>query len=68
MNQKDPQPNEVTYVAKLGTAHSVVRLAACSTAHPEQLTVPQVVKKFPALYGTRRFIIAFTEACHPTLF
>ena len=28
----------------------------------EKLTVPQLVKKFPAFYATRRFIIAFTTA------
>jgi hypothetical protein len=30
----------------------------------EKLTGPQLVKKFPAFYGTRRFIIAFTTALH----
>jgi hypothetical protein len=29
---------------------------------PEKLIGPQLVKKFPAFYGTRRFIIAFTSA------
>jgi hypothetical protein len=28
----------------------------------EKLTVPQIVKKFPAFYGTRRFITAFTNS------
>jgi hypothetical protein len=28
----------------------------------EKLTVSQLVKKFPAFYGTRRFIAAFTKA------
>jgi hypothetical protein len=27
----------------------------------EKLTVSQVVKEFPAFYGTQRFIIAFTR-------
>jgi hypothetical protein len=27
----------------------------------EKLTVSQLVKKFPAFYGTRRFITAFTR-------
>jgi len=31
---------------------------------PEKLIGPQLVKKFPAFYGTRRFIIAFTSAFH----
>ena len=33
----------------------------------EKLTSLQVVKKFPAFYGTRRFITAFTSACHLSL-
>jgi len=31
---------------------------------PEKLTGPQLIKKFPAFYGTRRFITAFTRARH----
>ena len=31
----------------------------------ENLTVSQLVKKFPAFYGTRRFITAFTSATCP---
>jgi len=34
----------------------------------EKLTGPLLVKKFPAFYGTRRFITAFTKARYPTLF
>ena len=34
----------------------------------EKLTGSQVVKKFPAFYGTRRFITAFTRATHLSLF
>jgi hypothetical protein len=30
----------------------------------EKLTGSQLVKKFPAFYGTRRFITAFTRAHH----
>jgi hypothetical protein len=30
----------------------------------EKLTGLQLVKKFPAFYGTRRFITVFTSACH----
>ena len=33
----------------------------------EKLTGLQLVKKFPALYGTRRFITAFTSFRHPSL-
>jgi len=34
----------------------------CSRALLEKLTGPQLVKKFPILYGTRKFITAFTSA------
>ena len=34
----------------------------------EKLTGPLLVKKFPASYGTRRFITAFTKARHLPLF
>jgi hypothetical protein len=30
----------------------------------EKLIVPQPVKKFPALYGTLKFIVTFTKAYH----
>jgi len=33
----------------------------------EKLTVSQLVKKFPAFYETRRFIIVFIWACHLSL-
>ena len=33
-----------------------------------KLTGSQLVKKFPAFYGTRRFINVFTTACHLPLF
>ena len=33
----------------------------------EKLTGSQLVKKFPAFYGNRRFITAFTRACHLSL-
>jgi hypothetical protein len=34
---------------------------------PEKLTGPQIVKKFPAIYRTQRFITAFTTTCHVSL-
>jgi len=40
----------------------------CSRVLPEKLTGFQVVKKFPAFYGTRRFITAVTRARHMSLF
>ena len=35
--------------------------------HPENLTGSQLVEKFPAFYGTQRFITAFTSARHLSL-
>ena len=42
-------------------------LTPCRTVLLEKLTGLQLVKKFPALYGIRRFIAAFTSARHPSL-
>ena len=39
-------------------------LSLWSTVVLEQLIVPQPVKKYPALYGTGKFITAFTTAHH----
>ena len=38
-----------------------------STVLLEKLTVPQLIKKFPAFYRTRIFITAFTSARHLSL-
>ena len=45
-----------------------VILNPCSRFLLEKLTGSQVVKKFPAFYGTRRFITAFTSARHLSLY
>jgi hypothetical protein len=42
-------------------------LTPCSTVLLEELTVLQLVKKFPAFYGIRMFITAFTSARHLSL-
>jgi hypothetical protein len=34
---------------------------------PEKLKLPKLLKKFPAFYGNRRFITAFTRARHLSL-
>jgi hypothetical protein len=44
-----------------------VLLTPWSRALLEKPTGFHLVKKFPAFYGTRRFIIAFTIACHLSL-
>jgi len=42
-------------------------LTPWSSALLEKVTGSQLVKKFSAFYGTRRFIIAFTTAHHLSL-
>jgi hypothetical protein len=42
-------------------------LTPCSKVLLEKLTGPQLVKKFPPFYGTRRFITLFTSARHLSL-
>ena len=42
-------------------------LTPCSRVLLEKLTVFQLVKKFPAFYGTKSFIIAFTSFSVPIL-
>jgi len=42
-------------------------LTPCSRVLLEKLTNSQLVNKFPAFYGTWRFITAFTSACHLSL-
>jgi len=43
-------------------------LTPCSTVLLQKLTDSQSVKKFPAFYGTRRFITAFTSARQLSLY
>jgi hypothetical protein len=45
----------------------IIIITPWSRGHLEKLTVPQLVKKLPAFYGTRRFITAFTTARHLSL-
>ena len=42
-------------------------LTPCSTVLLEKLAGSQLLKKFAAFYGTRRFITAFTSARHLSL-
>jgi hypothetical protein len=39
-------------------------LTTRSTIVPQKLAVPQLIKKFPAFYGTQMFITLFTTARH----
>jgi hypothetical protein len=42
-------------------------LTPWSRVLPEKLKRPELLKKFPAFYGTRRFITAFSRARHLSL-
>jgi hypothetical protein len=48
--------------------HDDNELTTCSRVLPEKLTGPKLLKKFPAFYGTQRFITTFTTARHLSLF
>jgi hypothetical protein len=45
----------------------IILLTAWSRVPLEKLTVLQLVKKFPAFYGIRRFLTALTSARHLSL-
>ena len=45
----------------------ILELTPCSRVLLEKLTGFQLVKKFPTIYGARRFITAFTSARHLSL-
>jgi hypothetical protein len=48
--------------------HNEVLTHSWSWALLEKLPIVQLLENFPAFYGTRRFIIAFTWALHRSLF
>jgi hypothetical protein len=50
----------------IGARHRYL-LTPWSRVLPEKLKGPELLKKFPAFYGTRRFITAFTRARHLSL-
>ena len=37
------------------------KLTTCSKVIAEKLTVPQLIEKYPAYYGTKRFVTASTK-------
>jgi len=61
-----PSAVKPTYVRYLPTLFTYL-LTPCSRVLLEKLTGSQLAKKFPALYGTRRFVTAFTIARHQSL-
>jgi hypothetical protein len=44
--------------------HCIYLLTPWSRVLLEKLTGSKLVKKFPALHGTQRFITTYTSACH----
>jgi hypothetical protein len=65
--QTDPTYNTATaWVLTEYTCYTYL-LTPYSTVLLEKLTGLQLVQTFPAFYGTRRFITAFTRACHLAL-
>ena len=61
------RPNFCFLLNYLLTSLLTYLLTPCSRVLLEKLTVSQLVKKFSAFYGTRRFITAFTSAHHLSL-
>ena len=61
--------DSVTYSVTYSLTDSLIHylLTSRSTVLLEKLTVPQLVKKFPTFYGTRRFITAVKSARHLSL-
>jgi hypothetical protein len=66
--EEEELPNHKTYLLTyLFTYLLTDLLTPCSTAPLEKLKGFQLVKKYPAIYGTLRFITAFTSARHLSL-
>jgi len=54
----------------VGNALFILRYSGCNGLHGPvlgRLIITQIVKKFPIVYGARRFITMFTKACHRSL-
>jgi len=60
----DGNKDLLTYLLTYLTYLLTYLLTPRSTVFLEKLTGLQLVKKFPAFYGTRKFITAFTSARH----
>ena len=59
--------NKTSWVLYWVLTHYRYLLTAWCRVLLETLTGLQLVKKFPAFHGTRRFITALTSLCHPSL-
>jgi hypothetical protein len=67
---KDNLYHEIHTTAEpcISNIHRTNYLTPWMRDHLEKLAGSQVVKQFPAYYGTQRFITTFTRACHLSLF
>ena len=63
----DPEDEGTTIVRNVGNHLSVNLLTSWSRVLPNKLISPQLVRKFPTFYETRRFITEFTTASHLSL-
>jgi len=69
LNSVQSQLNPVNIlVFYLSTLCNVSLLTLWSRVPFKKLTGSQLVTEFPKFYGARRFITAFTSACHLSLF
>ena len=66
VNSSRPSAAKPTYVRYLPSLLTYL-LTPWSRVLLEKLTGSQLVKKFPALYGTRRFVTAFTSTRHRSI-
>ena len=65
-HSQDPGPSESASIISELTQRCILR-TPWSRILLEKLTGSQLVKKFPAFYGTRKFITVFTSARHLSL-
>jgi hypothetical protein len=56
-----------TVITATTTTLTTTTTTLLSRHFSEKLTGPQLIKQFPAFYGTQRFITIFTTACHLSL-
>jgi tRNA(Glu) U13 pseudouridine synthase TruD len=66
-NYKKPGRMLDLYISLTNSFDITCSITPCSRVLLEKLTGSKLVKKFPAFFGTRRFITAFTNACHMPL-
>ena len=61
------ETNSTRLYTLIHNLYSILQYTPCSRVLHDKLTGSQLIKKFHAFYGTRRFITAFTRARHLSL-